>query len=190
MEEYLSTDIYVSKRNNSLINGKMIGRVLGVLLFIEAGMFVLCSGISVVYGESNYKYFLYTAGINLLSGALLMFYGRGAENRLSRRDGYCIVTLSWVFFTLFGMLPFYLSGSIDSLTNAFFETMSGFTTTGATILDDIAFAWYAFLAQPDTMDWRAGDCFFHNCRIARFHQWGSTAFFRRVYGSNPRPYPS
>ena len=137
MEEYLSTDIYVSKRNNSLINGKMIGRVLGVLLFIEAGMFVLCSGISVVYGESDYKYFLYTAGINLLSGALLMFYGRGAENRLSRRDGYCIVTLSWVFFTLFGMLPFYLSGSIDSLTNAFFETMSGFTTTGATILDDI-----------------------------------------------------
>ena len=107
MEEYLSTDIYVSKRNNSLINGKMIGRVLGVLLFIEAGMFVLCSGISVVYGESDYKYFLYTAGINLLSGALLMFYGRGAENRLSRRDGYCIVTLSWVFFTLFGMLPFY-----------------------------------------------------------------------------------
>lgn len=64
MEEYLSTDIYVSKRNNSLINGKMIGRVLGVLLFIEAGMFVLCSGISVVYGESDYKYFLYTAGIN------------------------------------------------------------------------------------------------------------------------------
>ena len=156
MEEYLSTDIYVSKRNNSLINGKMIGRVLGVLLFIEAGMFVLCSGISVVYGESDYKYFLYTAGINLLSGALLMFYGRGAENRLSRRDGYCIVTLSWVFFTLFGMLPFYLSGSIDSLTNAFFETMSGFTTTGATILDDIESLSHGMLFWRSLTQWIGG----------------------------------
>lgn len=156
MEEYLSTDIYVSKRNNSLINGKMIGRVLGVLLFIEAGMFVLCSGISVVYGESDYKYFLYTADINLLSGALLMFYGRGAENRLSRRDGYCIVTLSWVFFTLFGMLPFYLSGSIDSLTNAFFETMSGFTTTGATILDDIESLSHGMLFWRSLTQWIGG----------------------------------
>ena len=156
MEEYLSTDIYVSKRNNSLINGKMIGRVLGVLLFIEAGMFVLCSGISVVYGESDYKYFLYTVGINLLSGALLMFYGRGAENRLSRRDGYCIVTLSWVFFTLFGMLPFYLSGSIDSLTNAFFETMSGFTTTGATILDDIESLSHGMLFWRSLTQWIGG----------------------------------
>ena len=87
MEEYLSTDIYVSKRNNSLINGKMIGRVLGVLLFIEAGMFVLCSGISVVYGESDYKYFLYTAGIKLLSGAVLIFYGRGAGKPVGRGGG-------------------------------------------------------------------------------------------------------
>lgn len=134
----------------------MIGRVLGVLLFIEAGMFVLCSGISVVYGESDYKYFLYTAGINLLSGALLMFYGRGAENRLSRRDGYCIVTLSWVFFTLFGMLPFYLSGSIDSLTNAFFETMSGFTTTGATILDDIESLSHGMLFWRSLTQWIGG----------------------------------
>jgi len=134
----------------------MIGRVLGVLLFIEAGMFVLCSGISVVYGESDYKYFLYTVGINLLSGALLMFYGRGAENRLSRRDGYCIVTLSWVFFTLFGMLPFYLSGSIDSLTNAFFETMSGFTTTGATILDDIESLSHGMLFWRSLTQWIGG----------------------------------
>ena len=156
MEEYLSTDIYVSKRNNSLINGKMIGRVLGVLLFIEAGMFVLCSGISVVYGESDYKYFLYTVGINLLSGALLMFYGRGAENRLSRRDGYCIVTLSWGGFTLFGMLPFYLSGSIVSLTNAFFETMSGFTTTGATILDDIESLSHGMLFWRSLTQWIGG----------------------------------
>ena len=85
-----------------------------------------------------------------------MFYGRGAENRLSRRDGYCIVTLSWVFFTLFGMLPFYLSGSIDSLTNAFFETMSGFTTTGATILDDIESLSHGMLFWRSLTQWIGG----------------------------------
>ena len=113
-----------------MINRKMIGRVLGMLLFIELGMFLLCAGVSAGYGESDYKYFLYTCIINAVVGGLLLLYGRGAENKMSRRDGYCVVTLSWVFFTFFGMLPFYFSGSIDTITNAFFETMSGFTKIG------------------------------------------------------------
>ena len=135
MEEYISDNsLYIRSKNNSMINRKMIGRVLGMLLFIELGMFLLCAGVSAGYGESDYKYFLYTCIINAVVGGLLLLYGRGAENKMSRRDGYCVVTLSWVFFTFFGMLPFYFSGSIDTITNAFFETMSGFTTTGATIL--------------------------------------------------------
>ena len=138
MEEYISDNsLYIRSKNNSMINRKMIGRVLGMLLFIELGMFLLCAGVSAGYGESDYKYFLYTCIINAVVGGLLLLYGRGAENKMSWRDGYCVVTLSWVFFTFFGMLPFYFSGSIDTITNAFFETMSGFTTTGATILDDI-----------------------------------------------------
>ena len=138
MEEYISDNsVYARAKSNSMINPKMIGRVLGALLFIELGMFLLCAGISLGYGEDDYKYFLYTCVINAVAGGLLLLYGRGAENRMSRRDGYCVVTLSWLFFTVFGMLPFYFSGSIDTITNAFFETMSGFTTTGATILDDI-----------------------------------------------------
>lgn len=139
-----------------MINPKMIGRVLGVLLFIELGMFLLCAGISLGYGEDDYKYFLYTCVINAVAGGLLLLYGRGAENRMSRRDGYCVVTLSWLFFTVFGMLPFYFSGSIDTITNAFFETMSGFTTTGATILDDIESLSHGMLFWRSLTQWIGG----------------------------------
>ena len=65
MEEYISDNsVYARAKSNSMINPKMIGRVLGVLLFIELGMFLLCAGISLGYGEDDYKYFLYTCVIN------------------------------------------------------------------------------------------------------------------------------
>lgn len=138
------------------INKKMIGRVLGVLLFIEMGLFLVCAGVSLCYHESDYIYFLYTACINVVSGGLLLLYGRGAKNCMNRRDGYCVVSLSWVFFTAFGMLPFYLSGSIDSITNAFFETMSGFTTTGASILDNIESLSHGMLFWRSLTQWIGG----------------------------------
>ena len=154
MEEYISDNsVYARAKSNSMINPKMIGRVLGTLLFIELGMFLLCAGISLGYGEDDYKYFLYTCVINAVAGGLLLLYGRGAENKMSRRDGYCVVTLSWIFFTVFGMLPFYFSGSIDTITNAFFETMSGFTTTGATILDDIESLSHGMLFWRSLTQW-------------------------------------
>lgn len=134
----------------------MIGRVLGVLLLIEMGMLLLCGGISFCYGENDYIYFLYTCGINAVAGILLLLYGRGAENKMNRRDGYCVVSLSWLFFTIFGMLPFYLSGSVDTIANAFFETMSGFTTTGATILDDIESLSHGMLFWRSLTQWIGG----------------------------------
>ena len=66
---------------------------------------------------------------------VLTLLGRNADNLLGRRDAYFVVTVSWIFFTLFGTLPFMLSGGIKSFTDAFFEAMSGFTTTGASIID-------------------------------------------------------
>lgn len=156
MEGSLSDNLFVKSKNNSMINRKMICRVLGVLLFMEAGMFLFCSGLSICYGEGDYKYFLYTTAINVVVGGLLMLYGKGAVNTMNRRDGYCVVTLSWVFFTFFGMLPFYLSGSIDTITNAFFETMSGFTTTGATILDDIESLSHGMLFWRSLTQWIGG----------------------------------
>ena len=156
MEKYLSDNLYVNHRKNSLINGKMIVRVLGVLLCIEAVMFLVCSGISLCYAESDYRYFLYTFLINIGVGGVMLLYGRNAENHLNRRDGYCIVSLAWVLFTLFGMMPFYLSGSIPSITDAFFETMSGFTTTGATILNNIESLSHGMLFWRSLTQWIGG----------------------------------
>ncbi|MEG1563165.1 MAG: TrkH family potassium uptake protein [Bacteroides sp.] len=120
-----------------MINSKLIVRIIGFLLLIETGLFLCCAGVSLFYGEGDLRYFLLSAALATGVGLFLLAIGQGAEKRLGRRDGYVIVSVAWVVFSFFGMLPFYLSGYIPTVTNAFFETMSGFTSTGATILDDI-----------------------------------------------------
>lgn len=120
-----------------LINFRLISYVFGVLLLVEAALFGICAIVSLCYHEPEYIYFVYTLLINAVFGGILILCGKKDNRKVNRRDGYLIVSLSWVFFTLFGMLPFYISGHIPSITDAFFETMSGFTTTGATILDRV-----------------------------------------------------
>ena len=115
----------------------MIYRITGFLLLIETGLLLCCAGVSLIYREDDLSSFLLSAGLTTLVAILLLALGKGAEKQLNRRDGYVIVSVAWVVFSLFGMLPFYLSHYIPSITNAFFETMSGFSSTGATILDDI-----------------------------------------------------
>ena len=120
-----------------MINTKMIARIMGSLFFIEAGFLILCSFLAVYYNESDLSAFLTSTAITVGAGIIASLTGKNAEKKISRRDGYVIVTFAWVFFSLFGMLPFYLSGYIPCITDAFFETMSGFTTTGASILNNI-----------------------------------------------------
>ena len=120
-----------------MFHPKVIFRIIGMLLFIEAAFLLSGIGVSLYYGEDTVKPLLYSFGIIALTGALLVALCRGGERSISRKDGYVVVTLCWVVFSLFGTLPYMLTGSIPSFTDAFFETMSGFTTTGATILQDI-----------------------------------------------------
>ena len=108
-----------------MINLKMIYRIIGFLLLIEAAMLFCCSGVSLLYKGDDLLSFLYSSGICVIVGFLLLAIGRGAELFLGRRDGYVIVTVAWLVFSIFGMLPFYLSGYIPTITNAFFATMSG-----------------------------------------------------------------
>lgn len=124
-------------RGNSLINWKMIFHLLGGLLVFEAIPFLICMAVSLYYHESDYLVFLKVAALNVVVGGAMQLLFRGADRHLTRRDAYCIVTFSWILFCLSGMLPFLLSGSLTSVADAFFETVSGFTTTGATMLDDI-----------------------------------------------------
>ena len=94
---------------NNIINAKLIAYVIGILLWVEGGMLLICMGVSLLYREDSYKYFLYAAGINLITGGGLTAYGKGAKTWMTRRDGYCIVTLTWLMFTILGMLPFLMS---------------------------------------------------------------------------------
>ena len=140
----------------SLINYRMIIRILGILLWIEAVMFLICSGVCLIYHEPDYVYFLYATAINIGAGLVMLTIGRNANNKLSRRDGYCIVAFTWLFFTVFGLLPYYMSGSISNYTDAFFETISGLTTTGASILNNIESLSHGMLFWRSLTQWIGG----------------------------------
>ena len=120
-----------------MVNFRITSKIIGSLLFIEAFFMALCAAIAFWYQEDDDLAFLLSMLLTSGCAFLLLFAGRNAENTLSRRDAYLVVTASWVIFSFFGMFPFLFHGSITNVTDAFFETMSGFTTTGATILDDV-----------------------------------------------------
>lgn len=120
-----------------MINWNMISKIMGALLFFEAALMSLSLGISVYSGEGDTPAFVTSVGLILLAAIVFRYFGLKAGNRLSRKDAYMVVTLSWVVFSLFGSLPFMLSGYVNNFTDAFFENMSGFTTTGATVIDDV-----------------------------------------------------
>ena len=139
-----------------MINWKMIYKIMGFLLFIEAGFLTLCTLLSAFYQEADLSAFIISTLITALAGVPMTYAGKQAERKLSRRDGYVVVTFAWIIFSLFGMLPYLISGYIPNVTNAFFETMSGFTTTGASILDDIESLPHALLFWRSLTQWIGG----------------------------------
>ncbi|MFT6873547.1 MAG: trk system potassium uptake protein TrkH [Roseivirga sp.] len=119
-------------------NFKVIGDILGILLLINGGFMALCLPISFYYGEQDWTAILTSSLITIGAGALLKYLTRNKKSKeLKKKDGYLIVTAGWIFMSIFGALPYIISGSIPDFSNAFFETISGYTTTGASILTDI-----------------------------------------------------
>jgi trk system potassium uptake protein TrkH len=139
-----------------MINLKVIYKIIGSLLFIEAALMSVCLIMAMAYGEDDMYAFLYAVGITAACGAALRYMGRDSGNMLSRRDAYLVVSLAWVLFSLFGTLPFVTGGYIKSFTDAYFETMSGFTTTGATIIDDVECLPHAILFWRSLTHWIGG----------------------------------
>lgn len=129
---------------------------MGSLLGLEASLLVLCLGISLFYGESDSMPFLVSAMITATGGYSFYFAGRGADNNLRRKDAYLLVTSTWVIFSIFGMLPFLIGGYINNVTDAFFETISGFTTTGASIFDDVEILPHGVLFWRTMTQWIGG----------------------------------
>lgn len=120
-----------------MFHPKIIFRIMGLLLFIEAIFLTASVAVALYYDEKIINELLASIATMVGTGSVLTFLCRGRERNISRKDGYVVVTLCWIVFSLFGSLPYMLSGYIPDFTDAFFETMSGFSTTGATILQDI-----------------------------------------------------
>jgi trk system potassium uptake protein TrkH len=110
--------------------------ILGLLMMFLAGSMLLPIPFSLYYGKMDYQAFLYAAGLTFAVGFTAFNLTKFNKN-LRPKEGFAIVGTSWLLLSFFGCLPFIFSGAIPSLTDAFFETMSGFTTTGATILTEI-----------------------------------------------------
>jgi trk system potassium uptake protein TrkH len=118
------------------MNFRMIFSSLGSVLCIEAVLMIPSLTVSVIYGQSDVHAFLISMLILLTVGLLLRLL-RPEDTQMYARDGFAIVSLSWFFVSLFGALPFLLSGAIPAPVDAFFESVSGFSTTGASILTEV-----------------------------------------------------
>ena len=139
-----------------MINFRIISKIIGSLLFIEAFFMTWCAVIAFYFHEEDQIAFLMSLLITFGSGFLFLLLGRNAENALSRKDAFLLVTTVWGIFSLFGMFPFLIHGSINNLTDAYFETMSGFTTTGASIIDDVEVLPHGILFWRSLMQWIGG----------------------------------
>ncbi|WP_281846849.1 TrkH family potassium uptake protein [Olleya namhaensis] len=124
-------------RKRLRLNYKIIFYFFGLLLVFNGGFILLSALVSLIY-EDGVTLNLFLSGFGvLLFGLLGMFNHRDHNKELNKREGYIVVSFGWIVMSLSGAIPYLATGAIPSFTNAFFETMSGFTTTGASILNDI-----------------------------------------------------
>ena len=138
------------------VSYRFVAYLIGLLLAFESILLLACCCVSMIYGESDLMSFVVSFALCLSVSAILVVYGRRRKCTMSRNEGYIVVALSWVFFSVFGMIPYLWGGFIPNITDAFFETMSGFTTTGATILDNIESMPHGILFWRSLTQWIGG----------------------------------
>lgn len=137
-------------------------KIFGILLLVETIAMLATAVIAAYYNgrydESDMPGFLVSAAITGVVGLTLYFIGRrwSKDTQLTIRDAPLVVTISWLIFSMFGTLPFLISGAVDNVTDAFFETMSGFSTTGATIMENIDKQPHGILFWRSILQWFGG----------------------------------
>ena len=119
------------------MNRRMVLYVVGTVIKIEAALMLLPLITSIIYKENCVKDILISIAVALASGFVLTLLSRPGSKVIYAKEGFVIVSLSWIALSLIGALPFYISGEIPDFVDAFFETVSGFTTTGASVLTDV-----------------------------------------------------
>ncbi|MCI9190638.1 MAG: TrkH family potassium uptake protein [Lachnospiraceae bacterium] len=120
------------------MNYKMMGRFIGKILMVEAAFMVPAMLISLYEGEfASVRAFMWTLAAIVLLVVLLMWLCKGSKNKFYAKEGLACVGISWIVMSFLGCLPFFISGTIPDFVDAFFEIVSGFTTTGASILPEV-----------------------------------------------------
>ena len=141
---------------NKEFNFRLVFRVMGSLALLESVVLLLVCLIPLIYGENDAIYFLMASAISFLFAGIALLIGRNHSSSIGKREGSVIVTFTWIIFSIIGLLPFWISGSIPNFTDAFFETMSGFTTTGASILNNIEELSHGMLFWRSMTHWMGG----------------------------------
>lgn len=139
-----------------LINPLIILRILSTILFVETVSYLLCLPVAFIYRE-KIDPFLWSATITITLSLIIYFFSRKAEiKNINARDGYLAVTLSWILFSVMGALPYLISRTIPTFIDAFFESTSGFSTTGSTILTNVEVLPYTILFWRSLTHWIGG----------------------------------
>lgn len=140
------------------MNLKNVFKTVTILLILISVFMIIPAGVSLYYKEiPEFKAFLFTIILVLFISLFIQFLLRNHKiNYLSTRDGFLFVSLSWILSSAAGALPYYITGNIPSFTEAYFETMSGFTTTGASILTSIESLPYSLLFWRSLTHWLGG----------------------------------
>jgi trk system potassium uptake protein len=139
-----------------LINPLLILRILSTILLIETISFLFCLPVVLIYSEPGYPFMLSAVITIFLSGLFYLVSRKADINKFSNRDGYLAVTLSWIVISSLGALPYILSGTIPSFIDAFFESTSGFSTTGSSILKNVELMPYSILFWRSLTHWIGG----------------------------------
>lgn len=119
------------------MNHRSVFNMLGRILCLETAMLAFPIAVALLYREATVGALAISAAISLAVGILMMLLSGKNEHVIFAKDGLVTTAAAWLFMSLIGALPFWLSGEVSSYIDAFFETVSGFTTTGASILTDV-----------------------------------------------------
>tara|TARA_B110000902_G_scaffold219654_1_gene254158 strand:- start:43 stop:1539 length:1497 start_codon:yes stop_codon:yes gene_type:complete len=138
------------------INKEIIANLMGVLLLFNGGFMLLSSLVSLITHDGVTFELTLSAFFVLFLGIFIMLLSRNHTKQIQKREGYIIVSFGWVLMSLSGMLPYLFTGVIPDISSAFFETMSGYTTTGSTILNDIESVPKGILFWRSTTHWIGG----------------------------------
>ena len=137
-------------------NWRIVFKTMGVLTMLEALFMLVPTVTAWFYHEADLGAWIVSSAITWLSCWWMIAAGRHAEKRVGEREGYVIVGAVWIVYSLFGLLPYWLSGALPQITDAWYETMAGFTTTGSTVFTDVAAQTHSVLLWRALTQWIGG----------------------------------